>query len=535
MMQKKEAVLLTGASGSMGFEAFRLLWEKRDRYDLVLLLRPSRKNRKLFREYIRQAEAGPVPGAGSGSTPGSGRTQGSGITPGSGQAPRMGTWAGKGLKIVWGDALNREDLAEACRGIDWCLHTMALISPEADRQPEAAALVNDRGTRFLVEAIEAEDPQHIRLVHVGTVAEYGDRLPPVHVGRTGDPILPSVFDYYAISKIRGELAVMQSRIRQRVSLRQTFIMIPDLFSLMDPIMFHQPINSCMENITARDSGRLLVSCLNIPDDSDFWGEYYNISGGPRCRITYLDFLDTIYGMLGIRYRRVMERRWFALKNFHMQFYEDADRLNGYLHHWDGGQGMEDYFGEVWKKLPWYLKIAAFYTKRLPPHRLFVEAATRGQLKRLAGKGRGTMYWIGRNDTRKINAFYGSMEAYRSIPDWDPIRPSNGPLLDHNLAYTRLDHGYDEAKTELDRDDLRAAARFRGGQLDSEVWDGHMHAALHWRCCRGHRFTMTPHAVLKGGHWCLECIAPPWDYSLIAEKNLFAAQILKAGGSFSEKF
>ena len=89
----------------------------------------------------------------------------------------------------------------------------------------------------------------------GRVAEYGDRLPPVHVGRTGDPLIPSLFDHYAITKVRGELAVMQSRIKHRVSLRQTFIMIPDLFSLMDPIMFHQPINSFMENYHRQGFGQ----------------------------------------------------------------------------------------------------------------------------------------------------------------------------------------------------------------------------------------------------------------------------------------
>ena len=49
-MSKKQVVLLTGASGSMGFETFKLLWEKRDRYDIVLLLRPSKKNKKKFRK-----------------------------------------------------------------------------------------------------------------------------------------------------------------------------------------------------------------------------------------------------------------------------------------------------------------------------------------------------------------------------------------------------------------------------------------------------------------------------------------------------
>jgi len=486
--------LLTGASGSMGFETFRLLWEKRDRYDIVLFLRPSKKSRKRFRKY----------------------ETGSGTSGGSRMDPEIG------IRIVWGDALNREDLVKACRGIDWCLNPMALISPAADRNPDMAEKVNARGIQYPVDAIEAENPDHIRLVHIGTIAEYGDRLPPVHAGRTGDPVVPSVYDYYAISKIKGELTVMQSGIKHKVSLRQTFIMIPGLFSLMDPIMFHQPIHSFMENITARDSGRLMVKCLEIGKDSDFWGGYYNISGGPDCRITFLEFLDRIYSMLGIRYRKVMERRWFALKNFHMQFFEDAGKLNEYLHHWEGGQGMEEYFREVWTRLPWYLKATAWYARYLPPYRSFVEAMTRGQLKKLAGKEDGTLGWIRKQDTGKIRAFYGSADAFHQIPGWDRDMPS----LEHSTPYERLDHGYEEGKKELALGDLQQAAEFRGGRLKSEDWDGHPHTPLTWLCCQKHAFEMTPHAVLKGGHWCMECISPPWNYEALAEQNPFAAQVLK---------
>ena len=473
----------------MGFETFKLLWEKRDRFDIVLLLRPSGNNKRKFRRYLREADS-VKRGAGS-------------------------------LRIVWGDALKREDVIEACRGIDWCLHTMALISPEADRQPEMAELINARATRYLVEAIEAQDPDHIKFVHIGTIAEYGDRLAPVHVGRTGDPVVPSVFDYYALSKISGELAVMQSRIKHRVSLRQTFIMIPELFSLMDPILYHQPLETLMENITARDSGRLMANCLDIPDDSNFWGEYYNISGGPECRISFLEFLDRIYSMLGIRMTRVMERKWFALKNFHMIFYEDSERLNSFLHHWTGGQSMEQYFGEVWKALPRFLRVNAWFARFFPPYRLLVEAMTRIQLKRLAHKKDGTMHWIRSGDEGRIKAFYGSLEAYRQIPDWD----RDLPLPGRDQKYVRLQHGYDEKKVRLEMRDLQQAAEYRGGRLGSEHWDGHMHEMLHWSCCQGHTFSMSPHAVLKGGHWCMECITPPWDYEILARKNPFAAQVL----------
>jgi nucleoside-diphosphate-sugar epimerase len=496
---KKEVVLLTGASGSMGFEAFKLLWERRASFDLVLLLRPSARNRKLFSVYEREA----------------------------GISPRKGRHVarGEGLKIVWGDALNREDLEESCRGIDCCLHTMALISPAADRDPEMAYRVNFEVTRTLVELIEAGDPGHVKMVYIGSVAEYGDRLPPVHTGRCGDPILPSVYDHYALSKIRAEMAVMQSKIRHRVSLRQTFIMIPGLFSLMDPIMFHQPLNSFMENITSRDAGRALVKCLDVPEDSDFWGGYYNLSGGPACRITYLEFLDRIYRMLGLDYRKVMERNWFALKNFHMQFYEDAHRLNEILNHWEGGHSMEDYYLKVWKGLPLFLKAAAWGCRHFPLFRRLVEAATRIQLKKLALQQEGTLRWIKEGDEGRIDAFYGSIGAFRSIPGWEAPLPD----LSHHQPYRRLDHGYDESKPEMELgwNDLRKAAAFRGGRLADTPggWHGDLHASLEWTCCQGHSFRMTPHAVLKGGHWCLECISPPWNYGLLAQKNPFAAQVL----------
>ena len=478
----------------MGFETFKLLWEKREHYDIVLLLRPSKKNKRKFRKFLRETF--------------------------------HGSGHGGGLRIVWGDAQNREDLVKACRGIDWCLHHMALISPAADRDPEMAQLVNARGTRYLVEAIEAENPEHIRLIHIATVAEYGDRLPPIHLARTGDPIIPSVFDYYSLSKIQGELAVMQSKIKHRVSLRQTFIMIPGIFSLMDPILYHQPINSCMESITAVDSGRLMVNCLEIPDDSEFWGGYYNISGGPNCRSAFLEFLDRIYSMLGIRLIRVMERKWFALKNFHMVFYEDAARLHDYLHHWEGGKTLEDYYREIWKAFPWYLKLTSWYARYIPPYRALVEAITRGQLKKLAFKKDGTMNWIHSGDKGRIEAFYGSLEDFEQIPDWDRDMPS----LDHDQPFQRLQHGYDESRAKPDIQDLQQAAGFRGGKMIMEDlefdWDKDKHRALKWTCCRGHSFSMTPHAVLKGGHWCLDCISPPWNYDILAEKNPFAAQVLK---------
>ncbi len=88
---EKERVFLAGASGSMGFEAFRILWQKRQKYDIVLLQRPSKKNKNLFKKYEKLAGITPI--------------LGSGIV------------EGEGLKIIWGDATNYEDIVRACENI----------------------------------------------------------------------------------------------------------------------------------------------------------------------------------------------------------------------------------------------------------------------------------------------------------------------------------------------------------------------------------------------------------------------------------
>jgi len=83
----KKKVLLTGASGSMGGEAFKVLLGRKDKYDIVLLLRPSNKNKKGFAKHANQ----------------------------------------EGIKIVWGDLINPDDVLLAVDGVDHVLHAAALL------------------------------------------------------------------------------------------------------------------------------------------------------------------------------------------------------------------------------------------------------------------------------------------------------------------------------------------------------------------------------------------------------------------------
>ena len=158
----KQRVFLTGATGGMGLASLKEMLKDADKQDIVILARDSEKNRKILDPYRNTA----------------------------------------GLEIVWGD-LNDYDVVLKCvKDCDLILHIAAFVSPAADYHPKQAMKVNYGSTRNLINAIYALGQQDkTRLVYIGTVAETGDRMPPIHWGRVGDPIKPSMFDYYAVSKV----------------------------------------------------------------------------------------------------------------------------------------------------------------------------------------------------------------------------------------------------------------------------------------------------------------------------------------------
>ena len=155
-----------------------------------------------------------------------------------------------------------------------------------------------------------------KFVNIGSVAQYGDRLAPIHIARVGDPLKPSIFDLYATTKVEAERIVIDSGLKHWVSLRQTFIAVPNALSLLSPILFHQPLNTSIELITAQDAGFVLAQCCEPEVPDEFWCNVYNLSGGSSCRVVYVDYISEMMQRLNIGdYRRIMERNWFCLRNF----------------------------------------------------------------------------------------------------------------------------------------------------------------------------------------------------------------------------
>ena len=364
----KKTVFLTGATGNMGWAGFQELYKKKDRFRIRILARPSKKNRKLLKRYSDDPD----------------------------------------VDVVWGDLTAYEDVLAGVTGSDFVLHVGGMVSPAADYFPEKTLEVNVTAAENVAKAVLAQpDHSRIKVVYIGSVAQCGDRLAPVHWGRSGDPVYASDYDKYSVSKCVAEKIFTDSGLKWWVSLRQSGILYPGILKNIDPIVFHVPVRGVLEWATIEDSGRLLAHVCEdwVPDE--FWNRFYNIGSGKQYRLTNYDFERRILSALGMDIEKVFEPQWFATRNFHGMWYLDSDLLESYLHFRENVP-VDEYFRRLSSGLPWFYSLARFVPSALV--KAFLRPLT--DVKDL-----GSHYWV-RHDPEKVKSYYGSMEEYLGIKSWD---------------------------------------------------------------------------------------------------------------------
>ena len=476
----KKTILLTGPTDNMGREALRQLCAQKDKYDLVLFALPTPKDKKILSAYANRP----------------------------------------GIRIIWGDLTRYEDVQKTVEGVDIILHLGALVSPAADAHPQLAWDINYGGTKNLVDAVlSGGGGENVQFVYIGTVAETGNRTPPVHWGRIGDPLVPAVYDYYALSKIAAERYVIESGLKHWVSLRQTGMLHDDIFLTHNGIGFHQPLNNHLEWVSAYDTGRLLANICSKATPTAFWNNVYNIGGGESCRLTALQFLEKLFRLIGADIRQIYEPNMFALRNFHGQFYLDSDLLNDLIPF--RSQSVDDTLVSMKKHLPGHIKLLKYLPKT------FVKYYLRRESERNVIT---PLCWIKNNDEDKIRAFFGSGEIWQKIGGWDTFEHIIDP------PHIVLNHGYNETKPteEWCLDDMQQAAAYRGGKcLSEKMTTGALFTKLNWQCAEGHTFQASPYLVLKAGHWCDKCLEAPWNFDAQAKKNPFMAQVWHQDHDISE--
>ena len=128
----KKTVFLTGATGNMGWAGFQELYARKERFDIRILARDSKKNRRKLAPYLSDPA----------------------------------------VTVVWGDLMRYEDVLAGVTGSDYVLHVGGMVSPAADYYPEKTLKVNIGSAENVVKAILAqENASEIKVVYIGSVAQ----------------------------------------------------------------------------------------------------------------------------------------------------------------------------------------------------------------------------------------------------------------------------------------------------------------------------------------------------------------------------
>ncbi|MFX1564309.1 MAG: NAD-dependent epimerase/dehydratase family protein [Promethearchaeota archaeon] len=195
------------------------------------------------------------------------------------------------FETIWGDIRNSDAVKSLVEGIDCIIHTVAIIPPASDRNPELTRQVNIDGTRYLIEAAEACDNMP-KIIFTSSVATFGHVTPQNPFRKADDP--QHVTDLYTETKIECEHLLKNSKLPWTI-LRFGAVSPIRLGWDIDPIMFEVPLDQPIEWVHTRDVG---MACANAVT-ADTVGKVLLIGGGPQCQMTQREFYTRLLDAMGI--------------------------------------------------------------------------------------------------------------------------------------------------------------------------------------------------------------------------------------------
>jgi len=293
-----QTILLTGATGSVGYETLKELLRKRDKYKIKVFDIKNKKTIKKLKPYKNYVE------------------------------------------IIWGNITDKNDAEKAVKDSDIIIHTAALIPPAADEFTELAEKINVTGTKNIINAVNKYNPEAF-VIYTSSISVYGDRLENPEI-TIFDELKPSPKDYYAETKIRAE-KYLKINTKNYTIFRLSAVMNPKM--KLDPLFFHMPLNTSLEIVTVRDVAFALALAT---EKKDYLNErIFNLGGGEKCRILYNEFLNKNFKLFGLKELKFPEYA-FAEKNFHCGYYKDTNLLNNILHF--QRDTIDDYLEQVSEKI-----------------------------------------------------------------------------------------------------------------------------------------------------------------------------------------
>ena len=433
------------------------------------------------------------------------------------------------IQFVYGGLNDAEACARLVKDADYVVNMAAVIPPHSDQNPPKAIDCNEQGVATLVAAIEAAAPQP-KLIHVSTMALYGNRNEKHLWGRVGDPLLISPFDIYSLTKLRGEFRVLESDIMYKAVLRQTAMLHSNMLAdnMNDGLMFHTCFDAPLEWVTAEDSGLLIANIIKQDAvdtgklNETFWNKCYNIGGGLVNCVTGYEVLNDGFEIIGGSVADFFEPNFNATRNFHGLWFYDSHVLNDMFHY--QRQSTADFWAQF-KREHAYMKAG-----KIVPKKWLKKLA----IERLFKSQNAARYWYDHDDEAKMIAYFGGKDKYEAIGnDWSKVtllRDSADYQTYLNRDAAKLpDIGYDPTK-RVTLQDLAIIAQKHGGKLLS--MRGGVNERMEWENSDGVRFTAKGYTVMCG-HWINPCYGKKyypsypeycWDFDRLAKKDALIAEV-----------
>lgn len=296
----KTNILLTGATGSVGYNALKQLLRKKERYNITVFDLKTPKTEKLLAPFKED------------------------------------------IRVFYGDITHPADTIEPSKNQDFVIHLAAIIPPAAYENKSLTEKINVQGTRNLIANLERHSPNAF-FAYSSSVATYGDRLDDPYIKVT-DPLNPSLGDYYAETKIMAEEAIRVSKLRWTI-FRLSAIMGAGNHQISG-LMFLMPLETPIEITTPEDTARAFVHA--IEHQEALQGKTFNLGGGEKNRIVYRDLLQRSFEIYGLG-KLNFPKGAFAKRNYHCAYYADSNELENILHF--RRDTIETYFEKVKASVP----------------------------------------------------------------------------------------------------------------------------------------------------------------------------------------
>jgi nucleoside-diphosphate-sugar epimerase len=246
---KKKKILLTGASGTIGKEILRELVSHTKKYEIRVFLRPSRKNKKLFRSFKET------------------------------------------IDIQWGNIQNYDQVKKAVSNQNIVIHAAGILPDTAMFEPELAKLTNIGGTNNIINASKAMQ-NHPKIIYTSSSAVYGKDIEDPLI-RISDPVDPNPTDIYTYTKIEAEKLIINSGIDYCI-FRISYVTAVEMLKFRQ-IMFHIPLDTPLEIIHVKDVAQAIVNAI---ESDKVWRKIFTLGGGKDSQIIYKENLRDYYEIMG---------------------------------------------------------------------------------------------------------------------------------------------------------------------------------------------------------------------------------------------